>query len=214
MGGDDVDDEGKECDSDGVQRQLQHQNQAPQQQQKQQNQRVPRLEGCHEITSAKQRLTTAETWNESTSEAVKSAQGQLESAQVQFQASRNEVEDAKSCLIEVFNRWVAVDVGERQQQHQAPQQQQQNQGMSRIEGCHNIALAKQRLTTAETWNKYTIDAVESAQRQLELAQAQFQASRNEVDEAESALNEVCKKWEVIDVDEEGGMCESDRQWWQ
>mmetsp|Transcript_35373 Transcript_35373/g.57682 ORF Transcript_35373/g.57682 Transcript_35373/m.57682 type:complete len:126 (-) Transcript_35373:622-999(-) len=125
MGGDDVDDEGKECDSDGVQRQLQHQNQAPQQQQKQQNQRVPRLEGCHEITSAKQRLTTAETWNESTSEAVKSAQGQLESAQVQFQASRNEV-----------------------------------------------------------------------------------------DEAESALNEVCKKWEVIDVDEEGGMCESDRQWWQ
>mmetsp|Transcript_35372 Transcript_35372/g.57678 ORF Transcript_35372/g.57678 Transcript_35372/m.57678 type:complete len:124 (-) Transcript_35372:622-993(-) len=123
MGGDDVDDEGKECDSDGVQRQLQHQNQAPQQQQN--HHQGVSLEGRHEIASAKRRLATAKTWNESTSEAVKSAQGQLESAQ-----------------------------------------------------------------------------------------AQFQASRNEVEEAESALNEVCKKWEVIDVDEEGGMCESDRQWWQ
>ena len=96
-------------------------------------------------------------------------------------------------------------------QHQAPQQQQnqQKQGMSRLEGCHKIALAKQRLTTAEIWNKYTLEGVESAERQLEFAPTQFQASRNEVDEAESALNEAYKKWEVIDVDEEGGMCESD-----
>mmetsp|Transcript_35373 Transcript_35373/g.57681 ORF Transcript_35373/g.57681 Transcript_35373/m.57681 type:complete len:158 (-) Transcript_35373:831-1304(-) len=103
MGGDDVDDEGKECDSDGVQRQLQHQNQAPQQQQN--HHQGVSLEGRHEIASAKRRLATAKTWNESTSEAVKSAQDQLESARAQFQASRTEVDKAKSCLGEAYKRW-------------------------------------------------------------------------------------------------------------
>lgn len=66
-----------------------------------------------------------------------------------------------------------------------------------MKGRGEMEAAKHRLALAKKWAAFAGEAVDAAQRELRAAQA-------EEKEAESFLKRVEERWEVVDVDSEGG----------